>query len=231
MALPTIKEIHNAKAGPLWNLLCCPLVMTIGMIYRSFTIFCLPCINVLSFRCVHSVWKYCCCCLSWPYEDESFIGASALGDFSVEGKETAAQMEAQTDWVRAQDLKTFKGKRPQLFEGEIEPSDLAQGAVGDCWLVAAFACASEFPDCIRRMFSKYNVKLEIHVSYFYLRFLIVPQQSPKNIIRVASTKLESTILSRKSLRSLSSMIEFLAKRERTSLVSCLPMEMSYGQSF
>lgn len=90
--------------------------------------------------------------MSWPYEDDTFIGASALGDFSVEGKESAAAMEANTDWVRAQDLKTFKGKRPQLFEGEIEPSDLCQGAVGDCWLVAAFACASEFPDCIRRMF-------------------------------------------------------------------------------
>jgi hypothetical protein len=76
----------------------------------------------------------------------------------VEGKGTAAQMEAETDWVRAQDLKSFKGKRPQLFEGEIEPSDLAQGAVGDCWLVAAFACASEFPDCIRQMFvtKEYN---------------------------------------------------------------------------
>ena len=67
-------------------------------------------------------------------------------------------MEAQTDWVRAPELKAFRGKRPQLFEGEIEPSDLCQGAVGDCWLVAAFACASEFPDAIRRMFvtQEYN---------------------------------------------------------------------------
>ena len=53
--------------------------------------------------------------------------------------------------VRAHELNAFKGKRPQLFEGEIEPNDLCQGAVGDCWLVAAFACASEFPDSIRRM--------------------------------------------------------------------------------
>ena len=54
--------------------------------------------------------------------------------------------------VRAHELNAFKGKRPQLFEGKIEPNDLCQGAVGDCWLVAAFACASEFPDSIRRMF-------------------------------------------------------------------------------
>ena len=52
----------------------------------------------------------------------------------------------------------FKGKRPQLFEGIIEPSDLCQGAVGDCWLVAAFACAAEFPDAVRNLFvtKEYN---------------------------------------------------------------------------
>ena len=33
--------------------------------------------------------------------------------------------------VRAHELNAFKGKRPQLFEGEIEPNDLCQGAVGD----------------------------------------------------------------------------------------------------
>ncbi len=61
-------------------------------------------------------------------------------------------MEADTNWVRTHELRSFEGKRPQLFEGEIEPSDLCQGVVGDCWLVAALACASEFPDAVRRMF-------------------------------------------------------------------------------
>ena len=64
-------------------------------------------------------------------------------------------------------LLLFCLQRPQLFEGAIEPNDLCQGAVGDCWLVAAFACASEFPHVIRRMFQtreynsrgKYRVKI------------------------------------------------------------------------
>jgi hypothetical protein len=86
--------------------------------------------------------------------------AKALGDQSANdpSKMTAKQMEKETDWVRAKDLDAFEGKRPQLFEGKIEPDDLCQGAVGNCWLVAAFACASEFPDCVRGLFltKEYN---------------------------------------------------------------------------
>ena len=55
----------------------------------------------------------------------------------------------------------------KLFEGVIEPADLCQGAVGDCWLIAAFASAAEYPVCIRNSFltpeynprGKYSVRL------------------------------------------------------------------------
>eukprot|EP00578_Thalassiosira_sp_NH16_P010871 CAMPEP_0181122174 /NCGR_PEP_ID=MMETSP1071-20121207/25161_1 /TAXON_ID=35127 /ORGANISM="Thalassiosira sp., Strain NH16" /LENGTH=458 /DNA_ID=CAMNT_0023207103 /DNA_START=258 /DNA_END=1635 /DNA_ORIENTATION=- len=156
---PTIKDIHNARAPKAWNILCCPLVSTIGNLWRSIVIYLLPCIRALSFRCVHAVWGKLCCCLSWPYEDDAFFGAGALGNHESHGEKTSAkQMDKETDWIRAHDLETFKGRRPQLFEGKIEPDDLCQGAVGDCWLVAAFACASEFPDAVRRMFvtQEYN---------------------------------------------------------------------------
>jgi len=77
-------------------------------------------------------------------------------------------MQADTDWVRCQDLHGFDGKLPQLFEGKIEPADLCQGAVGDCWLVAAFACAAEFEDCIRMQFvsKEYNVFGRYQVRIF-----------------------------------------------------------------
>lgn len=219
MGLPTVKEIHNAKAGPCWNILCCPLVMTIGMLFRSITIFCLPCLRVLSFRFVHSIWKYCCCCFTWPYEDEAFIGASALGDFSVEGKGSAAEMQAETDWVRAQDLDAFKGKRPQLFEGEIEPNDLCQGAVGDCWLVAAFACASEFPDWyVLLYFVSWLDAMDplqfIFTSPVFLFLAFDACLLPRNTIQEDSTRCESTIRSRRSLSLLLWTIGFLAKREQ-----------------
>lgn len=136
--------------------LCCPIFGTVGLLWRSIHTFLYPCGTVLLQRCmVGCCWRFFCCCFGWPYEDDSFVGAQALGNFE---KESGKKMEKNTSWVRAQDLHQFKGKRPQLFEGDIEPSDLCQGAVGDCWLVAAFACASEFPDMIRHMFltKEYN---------------------------------------------------------------------------
>jgi hypothetical protein len=136
--------------------LCCPIFGTVGLLWRSIHTFVYPCGTVLLQRCmIGCCWRYFCCCFGWPYQDDSFVGAKALGNFD---KESAKKMEKSTDWVRAQDLHQFKGKSPQLFEGGIEPSDLCQGAVGDCWLVAAFACASEFPDMIRHMFltKEYN---------------------------------------------------------------------------
>eukprot|EP00931_Biecheleriopsis_adriatica_P119044 TRINITY_DN94333_c0_g1_i1.p1 TRINITY_DN94333_c0_g1~~TRINITY_DN94333_c0_g1_i1.p1 ORF type:complete len:508 (-),score=110.71 TRINITY_DN94333_c0_g1_i1:110-1633(-) len=38
-----------------------------------------------------------------------------------------------------------------LFDG-IEPADLLQGSAGDCWLIAAMAVLSEFPQAVRQMF-------------------------------------------------------------------------------
>lgn len=151
--LPTVREVYNGDAGSLWNCLCCPFACTIGLIYRSLSVFCFPCVWVLIFRLTRGIHRFVFCCVGWPYEDETFFGASALGDHSEHSQQTAKQMEKDTDWVRAHELDAFKGKRPQLFEGKIEPDDLCQGAVGDCWLVAAMACASEHPDCIRNLFS------------------------------------------------------------------------------
>jgi len=164
------KEIVEGRAGFLLNCLCCPFVCPIITIYRYFTTYCLPCISVLFLRFTGAFHKIICCCQKWPYEDSIFNGAKALGDHSKNdpGKQTAEQMEAETDWVRAKDLASFEGKRPQLFEGEIEPADLCQGAVGDCWLVAAMACASENAHTIRQAFvtKEYNKRGLYKVKIF-----------------------------------------------------------------
>lgn len=162
---PTFQEIRTGRAGFLWNLLCCPFMGTIGLLLKSIRIYGFPCATVLCQRLNNAgngcLWRYLLCCFGYPYKDDQFCGAAALGDHSSKDdptKQTAKAMERDTDWVRAHELDGCGGKRPQLFEGMIEPNDLCQGAVGDCWLVAAFACASEFPDMIRHMFltKEYN---------------------------------------------------------------------------
>jgi hypothetical protein len=144
------RKICTGQAGFLWNVLCCPFVCTVGLLVRSLLVYCVPCVDVLFFRCWSAIHQYLCFCFGWPYQDDEFIGAKAIG-----GDNTTAQ---QIDWVRAHELDAFQGKRPQLFQGKIEPNDLCQGAIGNCWLVAALACASEHPDTIRNVFltKEYN---------------------------------------------------------------------------
>lgn len=180
--VPSIRNVYEGQAGTFWNVLCCPLVCTVGLFWRSLTVYYFPCLSVLLFRLTTRIHQYICCCCGWPYEDNTFIGAAALGNH--EGKGSAEQLENETIWLRAHELFASNGtagnhnKPPQLFEGKIEPADLCQGAVGDCWLVAAMACASEHADSIRNMFvtREYNPRGLYKVRLFdphKKRFVIV----------------------------------------------------------
>lgn len=155
-ALPSCKNIWSGDAGCFWNVLFCPLVAPIVLIWKSFHVYLGPCLRVLCQRCaVGCLWRYLLPCC-FVYEDDDFFGPAAIGTG-----------EAVT-WVRARELDAFKGKRPQLFQGDIEPDDLCQGAVGDCWLVSAFACGAEFPHAIRRMFltREYNPRGRYRVRLY-----------------------------------------------------------------
>jgi hypothetical protein len=45
-----------------------------------------------------------------------------------------------------------KGKEPCLYVNTIEPEDIDQGLLGDCYFLCALACVSEFPDLVKDVF-------------------------------------------------------------------------------
>jgi hypothetical protein len=49
-------------------------------------------------------------------------------------------------------------KDPQLFRDGIDPNDVRQGSLGNCWLIASIASVAENPALIKRLFitQKYN---------------------------------------------------------------------------
>jgi len=69
----------------------------------------------------------------------------------------------QAKWVRAPDL--TPGEDHLFFN--IEPNDISQGYLGDCWLLACLSCAAEFPGLVESLFmnktiaedGKYSLKL------------------------------------------------------------------------
>jgi hypothetical protein len=74
-------------------------------------------------------------------------------------------------WLRLPDYirrinKLHESAPIELF-GDIEPNDLTQGIVGDCWLLATMACFAEFPNAIESLFvdtsagylGKYSIRL------------------------------------------------------------------------
>eukprot|EP00316_Scyphosphaera_apsteinii_P011866 CAMPEP_0119328104 /NCGR_PEP_ID=MMETSP1333-20130426/72463_1 /TAXON_ID=418940 /ORGANISM="Scyphosphaera apsteinii, Strain RCC1455" /LENGTH=439 /DNA_ID=CAMNT_0007336867 /DNA_START=173 /DNA_END=1494 /DNA_ORIENTATION=+ len=62
----------------------------------------------------------------------------------------------RVQWLRGAAL-VQKGSAEQqekcvLIRDGITPQDVAQGALGDCWLLAAAVCLAEFPDALRNLF-------------------------------------------------------------------------------
>ena len=53
-------------------------------------------------------------------------------------------------WKRLADV--YKKKKPVIFDSKIEPADIQQGALGDCYFLSALSVMAEKPDRIRKLF-------------------------------------------------------------------------------
>mmetsp|Transcript_41231 Transcript_41231/g.94847 ORF Transcript_41231/g.94847 Transcript_41231/m.94847 type:complete len:476 (-) Transcript_41231:138-1565(-) len=143
-------DLLYGRACCLWNLLFCPFITCIW----AFSIYVCGCCKVYFNR---SFYKICCCCCRvlnccWLYTDSAFPpDGKSLGNVGGDdANASAGRTSASCVWVRAN---SFPGSsRMQLFQDKIDSRDICQGALGDCWLLAAMACCAEHPGCINTVF-------------------------------------------------------------------------------
>ena len=163
-------EPENAAAAVRFNPLLClanALLTPFLLAWHSLRIYVVPCIAVVLGRlgCFFCS-RLCARCSCWRYTDADFPPTEAsLGAFE-------ARKPGQTVvWKRGAQLTGSAGgagaKTMRLFDHGVAPSDIAQGALGDCWLLSALASLAEFPGAIEKAFhnreysarGKYSVRL------------------------------------------------------------------------
>jgi calpain-15 len=166
-------RVCNGRDAWYVNLFCCPIVL----VYKSCAIYCFGCMFEYISRLANSVgcfvFRLCCwwCC---EYVDKSFpANASSIGPWKEKSLE---QIAREIEWKRATEVVDELGPRPvagqpqprvKLFEDGVSVSDIAQGAVGDCWLMSALCCMAEHPGQLYKIFvqnaysdrGKYSIRL------------------------------------------------------------------------
>jgi hypothetical protein len=110
--------------------------------------------------------KRWCVCFEYidddfPHTDESLCNSTTNDAGTKAAGAKAGVQEAGravsngVEWRRIEDILVFKAHErtnPCLFAGEIEPADIQQGGLGDCWLTAAFAALTMSPGAIQNCF-------------------------------------------------------------------------------
>jgi hypothetical protein len=82
--------------------------------------------------------------------------SSIARDFEISGQQQQVLM-----WMRP--YYYCDTQSPCLYVGEIEPGDIDQGNLGDCYLMCGLACLSEFPGLVKEVFCpKQNFELGIY---------------------------------------------------------------------
>eukprot|EP00443_Scrippsiella_acuminata_P043469 CAMPEP_0115212372 /NCGR_PEP_ID=MMETSP0270-20121206/23245_1 /TAXON_ID=71861 /ORGANISM="Scrippsiella trochoidea, Strain CCMP3099" /LENGTH=616 /DNA_ID=CAMNT_0002626089 /DNA_START=53 /DNA_END=1903 /DNA_ORIENTATION=- len=150
-------DLYTGKAFCLYNIIFSPFVLLL----HAVRIYVGSCAHVYARRAFFLAFG---CCTSFftdpefPPEDASLGQVGGDAAHQEEGKS-----DAQVTWVRAMDFSkadmNMKTTHPHLhnsdmflFEGKIEAKDILQGALGDCWLLAAMATLSEHEGAINSLF-------------------------------------------------------------------------------
>lgn len=159
------KKLLIGDACCVYNCFFCPFI-TCGW---AWSLYFFGCCKVYFNR---TFYKICCCCCRtfnccWLYTDKSFPpDDNSIGDLKGDAaNKESGKTSARVEWVRAN---KFPGDgKMQLFGETIDSRDICQGALGNCWLLAAMACLTEHKGAIHSIFrtkernpkGKYRVRL------------------------------------------------------------------------
>eukprot|EP00484_Ammonia_sp_Unknown_P007977 CAMPEP_0197057780 /NCGR_PEP_ID=MMETSP1384-20130603/100644_1 /TAXON_ID=29189 /ORGANISM="Ammonia sp." /LENGTH=403 /DNA_ID=CAMNT_0042492307 /DNA_START=308 /DNA_END=1519 /DNA_ORIENTATION=- len=90
----------------------------------------------------------------FPPNSRSLACADNKQEFKVVGESTQDIIK-KVEWKRASEL--CESGKMYLFQDGVAASDVVQGALGDCWLMAALAALAEFPGAIENAFLSMEV--------------------------------------------------------------------------
>mmetsp|Transcript_30085 Transcript_30085/g.75937 ORF Transcript_30085/g.75937 Transcript_30085/m.75937 type:complete len:619 (+) Transcript_30085:63-1919(+) len=150
-------DLYTGKAFCLYNIIFSPFLLLV----HAVRIYVGSCLHVYVHRTFFLLFG---CCTSF-FTDPDFPPEDAsLGQVGGDAAhQEAGRSDAQVIWVRAMDFSkpdvNMRTAHPHLhnsdmclFEGRIEAKDILQGALGDCWLLAAMATLSEHEGAINSLF-------------------------------------------------------------------------------
>lgn len=141
-------DVLEGRGCICYRILFCPFVI----VYHAIRIFVGSCL------CIYGNWALrprCCKGICWDeYEDPDFPPTyQSIGQLKGDVASGILYGAGDVEWVRASEIVAAENEADghpgaQLFEGEIEATDLHQGQIGDCWLIAAMACIAERPEIV-----------------------------------------------------------------------------------
>jgi len=162
----------DALAGKIQKVCCCaPRVVVYALtcallpplwVWMSLKLLVWPCLVFYVNKILGWPLRLCCgamvkcvgmlgCVCDLRYCDPMFecVDGPMTGFNDSEG----GGVNVDVEWRRPADIFGDGGVDTKLFREGVSPDDVDQGSLGDCWLLAAFASAAEFPHMIRRAFN------------------------------------------------------------------------------
>jgi len=176
--------LYTGQACCIYNVIFSPLVLLI----HAVRIYLPSCVYIYAWRIY---WLLGGCCSAFFVDEEFPPNDASLGDVGGDSaNESGGKKAGKTVWVRAMHFSRRDGAEPshptigdshmRLFEGKIEAQDILQGALGDCWLLAAMATLAEHEGAINALFQDSCVQPS---GKYHIR-LFDPQQKRWKVIQI-----------------------------------------------